>query len=151
MPPNDCRAATTTSIIVHDRQRCRALFAHPSPQIPKTNNTTDTENHLFPLSLSSLLIEYHPLSALPSSGWTVVGGFLAHAPLFYCLCKLTRSPQPIVHDASCTALFHSIRPRRRESEFRFSAKFRDTIQISAECSGSDASCLAERIPGFVDF
>lgn len=68
---NDYRRATIDNDDdFHHRPRSTTL-SRPFrlPQIPKTNNTTttDTEKHLFPLSLSlsSLLIEYHPLSALP--------------------------------------------------------------------------------------
>lgn len=62
---------TTTSIIVHDRQRCRALFAYPkyqrqtTPPPPKAYRKAFIPRFSLSLSLSSLLIEYHPLSALP--------------------------------------------------------------------------------------
>lgn len=73
---NDYRRATIDNDDdFHHRPRSTTL-SRPFrlPQIPKTNNTTTTESIpksiyspilSLSLSLSSLLIEYHPLSALP--------------------------------------------------------------------------------------
>lgn len=103
------RAVHNATDDFHDHRprstRRRALFASP--------NTKDKQHHRyrtafiprFSLSLSLFRSpQYHPLSALPGMDR---GGRVPRArssnlfpllPLFICnLCKLTRSPQPVLH------------------------------------------------------
>lgn len=115
MPP------TTSTIIVHDRH---AVAPFSPPQIPKTNNTTDTEEHLFPDSLSLSLSSDPPNIILcpPCQGWTVVGGFLAHAPPTSFLSYLFLSQPLQINEIAATGttrfsilLFDSIVEKNRSS------------------------------------